>query len=93
MSSFGVGVDEKGRIGYYLHTMAEVKKREGESTNSLIFRFIKRVKQTGVLFESKKRRFRSRPQNRLKRKLSALHREVRKKEMETARKMGLGKDY
>ncbi len=68
--------------------MAEVKKREGESTTSLIYRFIKRVQQTGVLRESKKRRFHSRTQNRLKRKLSALHREVKKKEMEIARKLG-----
>lgn len=68
--------------------MAEVKKREGESPNSLIFRFIKRVKQTGVLYEAKKRRFYSRTQNRLKRKLSALHREDKKREMEIARKLG-----
>ncbi len=68
--------------------MAEVKKREGESTNSLIFRFIKRVQQTGVLRESKKRRFHTRSQNRLKRKLSALHREEKKVEMEISRKLG-----
>ncbi len=68
--------------------MAEVKKREGESTNSLIFRFIKRVQQTGVLREAKKRRFHSRTQNRLKRKLSALHREEKRKEVEIAKKLG-----
>lgn len=66
----------------------EVRKKENESTNSLIYRFIKRVQQTGVLREAKKRRFHSRTQNRLKRKLSALHRETKKKEMELARKMG-----
>lgn len=66
----------------------EVRKKEGEAVGSLIFRFIKKVQQTGVLRESKKRRFHSRVQNRLKRKLSALHREQKKKEMEKARKMG-----
>ena len=68
--------------------MQEVKKREGESTNSLIFRFIKRVKQTGVLTESRRRRFRQRAPNKLKRKLSALHREEKKKELEISRKLG-----
>lgn len=66
----------------------EVRKREGENTNSLIYRFIKRVQQTGVLREAKKRRFYDRTQNRLKRKLSALHREVKKKEMERLKKLG-----
>jgi ribosomal protein S21 len=68
--------------------MAQVTKREGESVNSLIFRFIKRVKQTGVLMESRKRRFRQRAPNKLKRKLSALHRVVKKAELEMSRKMG-----
>ncbi len=66
----------------------EVRKKEGENPNSLIFRFLKRIQQTGILRESKKRRFRSRPINRLKRKLSALHREEKKVEYEKAKKLG-----
>ncbi len=66
----------------------EVRKKEGENPNSLIFRFLKRIQQTGVLRESKKRRFRARPINRLKRKLSALHREQKKVEYEKAKKLG-----
>lgn len=66
----------------------EIRKKEGEATGSLIFRFIKKVQQTGVLREAKKRRFHGRPINRLKRRLSALHREVKKKEVEKARKLG-----
>ena len=68
--------------------MLQINKKEGESSASLLYRFTKKVQQSGVLRESKKRRFRSRTPNRLKRKLSALHREVKKKEMELARKMG-----
>lgn len=66
----------------------EVRKKEGEAVNSLIFRFIKKVQQSGVLREAKKRRFRTRPANRLKRKLSALHREEKKHERERAKKLG-----
>jgi ribosomal protein S21 len=66
----------------------EVKKRDNESINTLIYRFIKRVQQTGVLRESKKRRFHDRPTNRLKRRLSALHREEKKKDYERAKKLG-----
>lgn len=66
----------------------EVRKKEGEAVGSLIYRFIKKVQQTGVLREAKKRRFHSRTPNRLKRKISALHREATKREMEKARKMG-----
>ncbi len=66
----------------------EVKKRENESPSALIYRFIKRVQQTGVLREAKKRRFHKRSQNRLKRRVSALHREEKKREIEHARKMG-----
>jgi len=66
----------------------EVRKKEGEAVNSLIFRFIKKVQQSGILRETKKRRFHTRPVNRLKRKLSALHREEKKREREIAKKLG-----
>ena len=67
----------------------EVRKKEGESVGTLIYRFTKRVQQSGVLREAKKRRFYSRVTNRLKRKLSALHRDGKKKEMDRAKKLGL----
>lgn len=66
----------------------EVKKRDNESSPALIYRFIKRVQQTGVLREAKKRRFRSRVPNGLKRKLSALHRETKRKDRERAKRLG-----
>ncbi|OGY62924.1 MAG: hypothetical protein A2745_02650 [Candidatus Harrisonbacteria bacterium RIFCSPHIGHO2_01_FULL_44_13] len=67
----------------------EVKKRAGESTSSLLYRFSKRVQQSGILRESKKRRSYHRPINRNKRRLSALHREQKRKEFERAKKLGL----
>lgn len=67
----------------------KVQRKEGESINSLVFRFTKRVQHSGILREAKKRRFHDRPQNRRKRLLSALYRERRKAELEKMRKLGL----
>ncbi|PIT92603.1 MAG: 30S ribosomal protein S21 [Candidatus Harrisonbacteria bacterium CG10_big_fil_rev_8_21_14_0_10_42_17] len=69
--------------------MVDVQRKDGESSNSLIYRFTKRVQQSGVLREAKKRRYTKRPVNRNKIRLAALHREARKKEIEYARKMGI----
>ena len=67
----------------------DVRKKEGENPASLINRFLRRVQRSGVLKESKKRRVYSRPVSRLKRKLSALNRETKKREIIRARKLGL----
>ncbi|TRZ64380.1 MAG: 30S ribosomal protein S21 [Spirochaetia bacterium] len=66
----------------------EVKRREGEPTNAFLYRFSKKIQQSGILREAKKRKFRTRPESKLKKKLSALHREKKKKEIAKARKMG-----
>lgn len=67
----------------------EIRRKEGESVTSLIYRFSKRVKQSGILREAKKRRFRSRPKNRQRRRLSALHRETKRQEVQRLKKLGL----
>jgi len=67
----------------------EVRKREGESASSLIYRFTKKTQQSGVLKEAKKRRFRARPVSRIKRRLSALHRVKKKAEFARAKKLGI----
>lgn len=69
--------------------MIEAKKKEGESTSALFFRFSRKVKRSGVLKESKKRRFRDRPTSRVKRRVSALHREIKKKEIERLKRAGV----
>ena len=69
--------------------MINITKKEGESINSLIYRFTKRVQQSGVLREAKRRKFHGRPINRRRRRLSALHREVKRQEFEKAKKMGM----
>lgn len=66
----------------------EAKKREGESVGSLIYRFTKKVQQSGVLREAKKRKFRTRDENRNKRRVSALMRNQKKQEFLKKKKMG-----
>jgi ribosomal protein S21 len=65
-----------------------LNKKEGESTNSLVYRFNKKVIRSGILREVKKNRYNERKVNRNKRRASALHREQKRKEIETAKKMG-----
>ena len=69
--------------------MLSVRKRENESATSLMYRFNKRMKQSGVVKEVRKRRFTDRPISKLKRKLSATHREEMKKEFLQKKKMGI----
>ncbi|MBI3589458.1 MAG: 30S ribosomal protein S21 [Candidatus Liptonbacteria bacterium] len=69
--------------------MVKVLKKEGESASALLFRFSKKIKQSGVLREAKRRRFRQRPLNKRKRLVSALHREKKKSEIERLKKLGL----
>ena len=67
----------------------EVKRREGESVNALIYRFTKRAQQSGVIREAKKRRFRVRPPSPMRVRLSAIHRSRRREEYERLKKLGL----
>ncbi len=67
-----------------------MNKKENESPNTLVYRFIKKVQQSGVLKETKKRRFTVREPNRNKRRSGALHRLEIRKVAEYERKMGRG---
>ena len=69
--------------------MISARKRQGESATSLMYRFNKKIKQSGLVKEVRKRRFTSRRVSRLKIKIKALHREASKKEYQRKKKMGL----
>ncbi|MEK7634571.1 MAG: bS21 family ribosomal protein [Patescibacteria group bacterium] len=69
--------------------MLEVKRKEGESISSFLHRFSTKIKQSGVLIESKKRRYYKRTVNKTKRKASAIYRSGKKKEYEELKKKGL----
>lgn len=66
----------------------QVKRKENESAGSFIYRFTKKVQQSGVLIEARKRRFRNRPKSRLKMKEAALYREARRIEVAKENKLG-----
>ncbi|PIR89112.1 MAG: hypothetical protein COU07_02690 [Candidatus Harrisonbacteria bacterium CG10_big_fil_rev_8_21_14_0_10_40_38] len=67
----------------------DVRRKEGETSNALIYRFLKKTQQSGVLKEAKKRRFHSRPESKIKRRQSAIHRSKKRVEYEKAKKMGI----
>lgn len=66
-----------------------VKKKENESAGSLIFRFTKKVQTSGVLLESKRRRFSKRVPNLRSRHDSALHRIAKRAEYDKMKKEGV----
>lgn len=69
--------------------MINVRKKEGETSNALFYRFSKKIQRSGVLREAKKRIFHKRNENRLKRKLSAIYKFEKQKEVAKNKKMGL----
>lgn len=66
----------------------EVKKQERETSQALIYRFSRSVKQSGLLLRARKTRFRQRQKSRQMKKRAALRREELKKEYEKLRKLG-----
>lgn len=68
--------------------MIEIKRKEGESANSFIYRFTKKIQQAGILKEAKNRRFYKRPSNKTGKRASAAYRAAKQKEMERQRKLG-----
>ncbi len=67
----------------------ELKRKPGESMSAYLRRFSRKVQQSGILLESKKRRFRKRGQNKNARKMSALRKEKIKIETERLKKLGI----
>ena len=66
----------------------EVKKEEKESSQNLVRRFSKHLKQSGILLQVRKTRFYSRKKSRQMKKKSALRREELKKKYERLEKLG-----
>jgi ribosomal protein S21 len=67
----------------------EARKKEGESGTSLLYGFTRKVKRSGILKEVRHRKFHDRPVSRMKRRLSAIHREAKKADIERQKKLGL----
>jgi len=67
----------------------EVKKKERETTRSLLRRFSRRIQQSGVLIDARKARFLEKDKSKGERRAGALRRAKIGKEKEKLRKMGL----
>lgn len=68
--------------------MVEVQKKDGESSESLIRRFTKKVQQSGVLIRAKKGRFFVQPKTKREVRLDAQRRKVVREQRELLRKLG-----
>jgi len=70
----------------------EVRKRDRETSQSLLHRFTKNVQQSGILLRARKNRFKVRKKSRQMKKKSALRREEVRKEYAKLKKMGKGRE-
>ncbi|HDH31503.1 MAG TPA: 30S ribosomal protein S21 [Candidatus Wolfebacteria bacterium] len=66
----------------------ELKRKQGEQISSFLYRFSKKIQQSGILREAKKRRHKDRSTSKRQKRLSAIYRVKKKKEVEKAKKMG-----
>ena len=66
----------------------EIKKKERETSQSLVRRFSKRLKQSGILPRARKKLFKKRRKSKQLKKRAALRREEKKKQYEKAKKLG-----
>lgn len=55
----------------------------------MLYTFTRRVRRSGVLKEVRSRKFRDRVKSRVKRRLSAIHRETKRIKVERDKKLGL----
>lgn len=66
----------------------EVKKGPRETSQSLVYRFTKSIKKSGILLRARETRFRKRKKSKEMEKRAALRKQGRKKEYEKLRKSG-----
>lgn len=65
----------------------EIRKKERETSQNLVHRFTRAVRQSGILLEARKRQFHKRSKSDLVKKRSALRKEESRKEYEKAKKL------
>lgn len=68
--------------------MIEVKKKEKETSESLIRRFTRRVQQSGVLMRARKVRFRNEEKSKTEKRDEALYKIKIRKEIDKLKKLG-----
>lgn len=68
--------------------MVEVRRREKESTGSLLRRFTRKIQQSKLLIDARSNAHRVRLKSKTKKKKDALRRVIKRKEYERLRKLG-----
>ena len=68
--------------------MLEVKKKDGESFESLLRRFTRKTIQSGKILQAKKVRFHQKPKTKREVKASALRREELRRQRDYLRRIG-----
>jgi len=68
--------------------MAEIKRKRGETFESLLRRFTRKVQQSGRLIQAKKIRFHAREKSQTKKRADALRRLEIQEEREYLKKIG-----
>jgi hypothetical protein len=67
----------------------EVVKKERETSQSLIRRFSKKIKRSGILRRARKRKYRKREKSHQLKNRAAIRREEKRKEYQKNKKLGL----
>lgn len=67
----------------------EIKKQDRENPQSLVRRFSRRLKNSGILLRARSLRFRDRPESALTKRRAALRRIEKQNEYEHLSKLGL----
>lgn len=68
----------------------KVNKRKGENFNSLLYRFNRKIKRSGILREARKKLYFQKSPNKNQRRKSALYKENKNKEIEKLKRYGYG---
>lgn len=65
-----------------------IQRQIKETPQRLTYRFIRKIRESGILIEARKRQFWERPKNKRAKKESALRREELKRKYEKLKKLG-----
>ena len=68
--------------------MIEVRKKDKETTESLMRRFSRRIQQSGVLVRARRTRFRNDEKSKTEKRQEALYKVKIRKEINTLKKLG-----
>ena len=69
-----------------------VKRKENETSAGFLFRATKRIQKSGILFETRKKRFHSKKVSKAKRKVKAMHRLTMEGYMKKFLKLGYSQE-